>query len=156
MVEHRGWLRVVLALLAVIDLVTGLWAVLDPLGWYKEFPGFGQHWVAGDGPFNRHLALDAGAGFLAVAAALVVALVWARREVIQVALVALLGQDLPHFAFHLVHHPNQSVAYRVVGIGGLGLEALVAGAALVAVSRGINLASPTVPPGDGVSQALEA
>jgi hypothetical protein len=48
------------------------------------------------------------------------------------------------------------VAYRVVGIGGLGLEALVAGAALVAVSRGINLASPTVPPGDGVSQALEA
>jgi hypothetical protein len=156
MIEHPGWFRVVLALLAVIDLVTGLWAVLDPLGWYKNFPGFGQHWVAGDGPFNRHLALDAGAGFLAVAAAMVVALVWARRAVIQVALVAFLGQDLPHFAFHLAHHPNQSVAYRVVGIGGLGLEALVAGAALVAVSRRINLASPTVPPGGRTSQAVEA
>ena len=51
----------------VIDVATGMWALVDPHGWYDDFPGFGHHWVAGQGgTFNEHLASDAGAGFLAV------------------------------------------------------------------------------------------
>ncbi len=67
--------------LAVPQLVTGAWAILRPAGWFADFPGIGPALVAAEPPFNRHLATDAGAGFLAIGVCLAVAVVfgWSRR-----------------------------------------------------------------------------
>jgi hypothetical protein len=34
------WVRIGLVALAVPQAVTGLWAILDPSGWFTEFSGF--------------------------------------------------------------------------------------------------------------------
>lgn len=136
MTERRTWVRVVLALLAIGPLATGLWAVLDPSGWFESFPGLGRAWVVVEGPFNHHLSVDAGAGFLAVGVALVAALVWAKREAIQVALVAFLVHTVPHFLYHLTHPVDELGAVdQVLSTGGLGVQWVLAIAVLVAVSR---------------------
>jgi len=57
--------------------------------------------VSTQGPFNQHLASDAGGGFLAVGVVLLLAAVWMARPAIILALVASLVHDLPHFVFHL-------------------------------------------------------
>jgi hypothetical protein len=61
-----SWVTLVLWLVAVPNIVTGLWAVADPRHWYDTLPGWAPHLVAAHPPFNEHLALDAGAGLLAV------------------------------------------------------------------------------------------
>ena len=95
-------MRLLLAILAAVNLETGLWALLDPGGWFEASPGFGRHWVGVQGPFNEHFAVDAGAGFLAVGIALAVA-VWMRRSALLVALIVLLAHAVPHLAFHVFH-----------------------------------------------------
>jgi hypothetical protein len=58
--------RIGMGVLAVFQLAIGLWAVLDPSGWFRNFPGFGDRLVvAAGGAFNEHLATDAGAAFVA-------------------------------------------------------------------------------------------
>ncbi len=96
-----GWVRLGLVALAIPQLVTGLWAVFDPSGWFDRFPGFDPRLVAAEPPFNAHLASDAGAGFLATGVALLLAAWWAERRVIAVALLSYLGFAIPHFAYHL-------------------------------------------------------
>ncbi len=44
------WVRAGLVYLTAASLVVGLWATLDPSGFYEDFPGGGRRWVAGDGP----------------------------------------------------------------------------------------------------------
>lgn len=95
------WVRFGLIALAVPQLTTGLWAVLDPSGWYEGFPGGGRTWVSVDGPYNHHLAGDAGAGFLATGVVLLLAAVWFERRVVQVALLAMLAFAVPHLLYHL-------------------------------------------------------
>ena len=51
----RGVLRVVLASVAVSDVLTGLTALLTPRGFYDDFP-FGAGWVGLLPPYNEHLA----------------------------------------------------------------------------------------------------
>ena len=131
-------MRVLLAILAAVNLETGVWAVADPGGWFRTYPGFGRHWLTVQGPFNEHLAVDAGAGFLAVGTALAVAAVWMRRSAVVVALIVLLAHAVPHFAFH-VSHPVRglSVVDTVVGVWGIALEALVGVTLLIWVRRGL-------------------
>jgi hypothetical protein len=134
--RERTLVRIGLGYLAVVQLVTGVWALLDPLGWYKSFPGFGRHWVSVTGPYNQHLATDAGAGFLAIGVLAVIALVMADRAVVvQVALVTVLVQTVPHFLFHVVHHEHLSAFDKAAGVGGLGFDAIVAALLLTLVSR---------------------
>ena len=48
-----------LGTLLLISLLTGLWALLAPRSFYDSFPGgSGLHWVAADGPYNRHLVFS--------------------------------------------------------------------------------------------------
>jgi len=120
------WLQLVLMLLALIDIVTGVWAIVSPRGWYDDFPGLGHHWVSVQGPFNEHLASDAGAGFLAVGLALGVAAVVMDRVALLVAAVALLAHSLPHFLFHLLNPASDLHGADVVaGTWGLALEAVI-------------------------------
>ena len=97
------WSRVALALLAVPQLVVGLWAVINPRHFYDHFPGFGPLLVAAEPPFNTHLTSDAGAGFLATGVFVTIAAWWGLRPLDFVAGVSLAAFALPHFAYHLFH-----------------------------------------------------
>jgi hypothetical protein len=91
-----GWLRWVLL---VPVAVTGLWALLAPASFVAGFPGFGLHWVAGDGPFNEHMTLDVGALSLALVGVTVAAGPrWTLGVVIGWELYA-----LPHLTYHVFH-----------------------------------------------------
>jgi hypothetical protein len=139
MIAGRGArlaVRAVLALLALLDIGTGLWAVLAPADWYANFPGLGRHWVVSTGPLNEHLVTDAGAGFLAIGAALLVAALWMARPAIITALAAVLAQGVPHFIFH-ISHPDSALGTIdvVLGVWGIGFECAVALALVVVVAR---------------------
>lgn len=97
------WIRLGLVALAVPQLVTGLWATLDPAGWYAGFPGFGADLVAAEPPYNHHLTTDAGAGFLATAVILLLGALWGRRREVVLALVGYTVLAVPHFLYHAMH-----------------------------------------------------
>jgi hypothetical protein len=142
--ERRAWLRGMIGLLALGHLVAGIWGVVDPVGWYESFPGLGHRWIFGDGPFNRHLAAEAGAGFLAIGVVLVFALVLARNDVMKIALAGYLFHVTPHFLYHLARlaaplRPLDAVLSLTV----LGGQVAVATVALIVVYT----ATPSVSPG---------
>jgi hypothetical protein len=103
--DRADWrVRLGMGLLAVPQLITGLWALIDPHGWFRGFPGFGTRLVIAAGSsYNGHLASDAGAGFLATGIGLVAAVLIARRGAAQVALLAYLSFSIAHFVFHVAH-----------------------------------------------------
>jgi hypothetical protein len=140
--RERILIRVGLAYLALTELTVGIWAVADPSGFYRKFPGFGHHWVSVTGPYNQHLTSDAGAGFLAVGVLLVIAAAMIERTVvIQVALVVFLVHDVPHFLFHVVHHEHLSGFDKVGVVGGLGFGVLLGALLLVVMSRRTRVAA---------------
>lgn len=95
--------RVLLAALAVTTAVVGVWAQFAPRAFYDDFPGWGRHWVAVDGPYNEHLVRDVGGLNLALTVLLVAALVTLRPTVVRVAAVAYLIFAVPHLVYHLHH-----------------------------------------------------
>lgn len=134
--QRRRWLRVGLGYLAAMSLEVGLWATFATRSFYDDFPGFGHHWIAGDGPYNAHLASDAGVGFLAVGAVLLLAAVWLERRVMQAALVAALIHGLPHVVFHL-RHASEALGSvdQALNNGGLLLGTALAAILLIVVTR---------------------
>ncbi len=130
------WLRVGLGYLTVTSAGIGLWAALATRSFYDDFPGFGRAWLAGDGPYNAHLAGDAGVGFLAVGVVLLLAIVWMDARVIQAALLATLVHEVPHLFFHLFH-TNEAIGSldRLLSTGGLAFGVVLAVVMLVAVVR---------------------
>ena len=126
--------RVLLLLVGLIDSATGAWALVDPRGWWNKFPGFGHHWVSGQGGvFNEHLASDAGAGFLAVGLVLIVSALIGSPLAVRLAALALLVHALPHFLFHVAHSPEHlSRGDKAAGTYGLLAEAIIGAVTLVA------------------------
>ena len=102
--EVPAWVRLgMVVMLAVPQLVVGLWAVLAPESWFEDFPGVDPRLVAAEPPFNQHLATDAGAGFLCTAVALLLAAWWGRRQVVLLALATFAAFAIPHLAYHAGH-----------------------------------------------------
>ena len=135
-VQARKWIRAGLVYLTVSFLTVGVWATLDPRGFYDGFPGGGHRWIAGDGPYNAHLTGDAGVGFLAVGVVLLLAAVWMDVRVIQAASAAAVVHGAPHLLFHL-RHPNDALdsVDTALSNGGLAMGCLLALAVLVVVTR---------------------
>lgn len=135
-VLSRKWIRAGLVYLTVSFLTIGVWATLDPRGFYDGFPGGGHRWVAGDGPYNAHLTGDAGVGFLAVGVVLLLAAVRMDIRVVQAASVAAVVHSAPHLLFHL-RHPNDALDSidTAFSNGGLAMGSLLALAILVVVTR---------------------
>jgi hypothetical protein len=122
----RVALRILGGIFGLLDIATGLWAIAAPDNWYRRFPGLGQHWVAGQGPFNEHLVTDAGAGFLAVGVVVLVGVLSGRRTLERLAGVALLMHALPHFLFHLLNpDAHLNTMNTLASTGGLGFEAFI-------------------------------
>ena len=135
----RRWVRVGLVYLTVSFLAVGLWATLDPKGFYDDFPGGGRTWVAGDGPYNAHLVGDAGVGFLAVGIVVLLAAAWMDRRLVQAACVASAVHGALHLLYHL-RHPNDALesADTWLSNGGLAFGVAVAAVVLVTTRSGVN------------------
>ncbi len=99
----KTWVRVGMVVLAVPQLVIGIWAMLAPHSWYQSFPGVEPHLISADPPYNAHLATDAGIGFFCTGVGLLLAAAWGRRSGVWVALVTFLAFALPHALYHAGH-----------------------------------------------------
>lgn len=120
------WARLTLLALAVPQLLTGLWAVANPEGWYRTFPGFGPMLVAAEPPFNAHLATDAGAGFVATGVVAAVAAVWGERRTVLLAAVTLAAFALPHLYFHATQPAEAlTTTQNTANVTALALAALL-------------------------------
>jgi hypothetical protein len=90
-------------ILAVPNLIAGLWGLVAPEHWFDTFPGWAPRLVAAIPPYNEHLATDAAAGLFASGFVAAVAAVWVRREVVIVSMAAYLAFAIPHAVFHLAN-----------------------------------------------------
>lgn len=91
------------ALLALVNLGWGGWAVVDPLGFFRTFPGFGHRWTSAYPPFNDHLVTDLGATFITLGFLLGVGAATADRRLRWLALGATLLFNLLHLSYHATH-----------------------------------------------------
>ena len=125
------WVRIgLVVLLAAPQLVIGLWAMIAPQRWFDSFPGVGPALVAGEPPFNQHLASDVGAAFFATGVALVLAAYWGSRRPVQLALATFVAFTIPHVGYHALNPaPGLSATADVANAGllasGLGWAALL-------------------------------
>ena len=137
------WVRWGLLALAVPQLVTGLWAVFAPRAWFDDFPGVGPALVGAEPPYNQHLATDAGGAFLATGAALLIAVIWPRRQLVTMALVTYLTFAIPHAVYHAAHEaPGLSSAADAANVMLLFVGVVMAAALLWGAWRPAPSASP--------------
>jgi hypothetical protein len=123
-----------LGLLAVVALYTGLWAYFSPTGWYANFPGLGLSWLPQLGPYNEHLAKDAGAMFLALACLTVLALRQVRNtRLVQTTGAVWLVFNVLHFSYHVQHLDMYGTRDQVLNVVFLALLVLLAAVLLVPV-----------------------
>lgn len=124
------WLRIIVVLIAVPNVVAGIWAMVAPQNWFDNFPGWAPYVVAANPPFNAHLATDAGAGLFASGLIMLIALAWRRRDVVILAAVGFLAFNVPHFLFHLFN-PSDALTASEDFQGTFGLALAVVGGAVV-------------------------
>jgi hypothetical protein len=129
--RRRSWVRVGLALLAVIEAFIGTWQYVFPKSFYTNFPT-----VSLDPPFNEHLMSDVGGLTLAMTVVTVFALVWTERRVVVAAMSGYLVFAGSHFFFHLMHFDGFSTS-EALGVGiSLGVQVAFPIGLLIAVGSG--------------------
>jgi len=124
------WVTVGLVLLAVPNLVAGLWGMFAPRSWYDDFPGWAPRLVAALPPYNEHLATDAASGLFAAGVLAAIAVWWRRRDVVLVAMAGYLAFSVPHALFHLAH-PADALTTREDAVNTVSLWAAVVVAGLI-------------------------
>jgi hypothetical protein len=126
-------IRAMLVALAVVGVVTGLWAAFAPRGFYDDFPGGGRSWVSADGPYNEHLVRDFGALSLALAAVTIVALVTLARPAVVAAALAWLVFGVLHLVYHARHLDVYDTGDKVGTMAALAVGVALPLVVLVAV-----------------------
>ena len=112
--------RIIVGLLALTSLGIGLWAAIDPRGFYNNFPGGGRHWVSADGPYNEHLVRDFGDLNLALASVALVAFWRPVRELLIAVGLANIVYGVPHIVYHLRHLDVYDTGDKIANIAALG------------------------------------
>jgi hypothetical protein len=130
--------RIALGVLLLVALGVGLWALPAPRSFYDSFPTSSLHWVATDGPYNRHLVTDVGSLYLALAALTIAAL--ARPALARLTGVVWLVFSVPHWLYHSAHLDLYGTRDKV--LNEVALLAVVALAALLCVPRGRWVGTP--------------
>ncbi len=129
-------MKIVLWLLAIPNILTGLWAILAPQNWFDTFPGWAPAVVAAHPPFNAHLATDAGAGLLTLGVISLSAVILGRRDAVLVAGAGALAFAGPHALYHLFNPADAlTTSENISGTGSLVLTALGAAAVLIGAVR---------------------
>ncbi len=90
--------RLGLALLALDELVVGVWNQVAPESFYAKFPT-----VDLTPPFSEHYARDFGGATLGIAVLLLIAVIRPRPVIVGMAALAYSIFAVPHFVFHLEH-----------------------------------------------------
>jgi hypothetical protein len=130
------WVRLGLVALAMPQLATGTWALVDASHWFDHFPGFAPRLVAAEPPFNAHLAADAGAGFLATAVVLLLAARWGDRRSVVLSLAGYAAFAVPHLVYHAANPaPGLSGAEDAVNVLVLAVGAAAPAVLLWGTSR---------------------
>jgi nucleoside-diphosphate-sugar epimerase len=135
--------------LAVTAAGLGVWATVDPAGFYESFP-FGRGWVAADGPYNEHLIRDFGSLHLALTVLYGAVVLWPERRWVRVAALVALVDAVPHLAYHALNLDPYGTADAVATIAGLAFGILLP-AVMILGTAGASSASdgagaPTVRP----------
>jgi hypothetical protein len=133
----RSIIRLGLVVLALPQALIGLWALIAPSDWFETFPGAGRHWLPAYGAYNEHLATDVGATFIALGLLLLGAAVYLERRLVQVALVAYLAYEIPHFVYHLGADDALSSGDQIVSAVTLALTIVLALALIALTRRGV-------------------
>jgi hypothetical protein len=121
-----------LGFLAVVALYTGVWAYFSPKGWHENFPGFGLSWLPQLGPYNEHLAKDAGAMFLALAVLTIITMRHVRNDrFVRTTGAVWLVFNVLHFGYHVQHLHMYGTRDQVLNV--VTLSALVLLSALLLV-----------------------
>jgi hypothetical protein len=128
--------RIGLVLVAVGNAELGIWGVLAPRSFFRNYPGFGHHWVSALGVYNEHLVRDFAAASLGLSVMLVAAAIWFERRIVLIAGTAFLTATLPHFAYHVTTTESFSTADNAASLGAFVLEMVVVGLAMLTAARG--------------------
>ena len=91
-------LRIGLSLLALIELVLGVWTLFLPESFYDGVPT-----VNLTPPYSEHLFRDFGGATLGLAIVLAAAAIWPETRLVVTALLAYLAFSVPHLVFHAGH-----------------------------------------------------
>ncbi|HEX4759810.1 MAG TPA: hypothetical protein VH256_03375, partial [Thermoleophilaceae bacterium] len=83
--RHRGWIAGLLVVLGAPQGLIGLWALLAPHNFYRNFGLGSDGWVQVLGAYDEHLVRDVGSLFCALAVLMIVAAVRGQRSLSYVA-----------------------------------------------------------------------
>lgn len=134
-IERHG--RAIAGLLVVLgapQALLGLWALLAPHSFYKDFGLGGKGWVATLGAYDEHLVRDVGSLFLGLGVLLIVAAVRGQRSLSMVAAIVWLIFAIPHTIYHLFNLGPYSTGNAIANVITLGWT-VVGGLLVLALLR---------------------
>lgn len=134
-IERHG--RAIAGLLVVLgapQALLGLWALLAPHSFYKDFGLGGKGWVATLGAYDEHLVRDVGSLFLGLGVLLIVAAVRGQRSLSMVAAIVWLIFAIPHTIYHLFNLGPYSTGNAIANVITLGWT-VVGGLIVLALLR---------------------
>src|SRR5215211_4111313 len=117
--------------LAVTSAYVAIWILIAPKNFYDNFPTGSGHWVDGLPPYNEHLERDFGAASLGLTVLAVLAAIWWReRRLVQAAAIVFLVASVPHLIYHLTTTDHYSTSDNVQSLVGLALPVVISGGVL--------------------------
>lgn len=129
------WVRIGLFLLAVTNIFTGVWAVMDPRGWWDSFPGFGHAWVSGFGAYSEHLVRDVGGFFLGFGVLFLIATFFLEKRFAVASQIAWLCFAIPHLIYHMSERGTLSDSDNLLSLEALAFMVALPILLLVAIAR---------------------
>src|SRR5262245_39908748 len=122
--RHQTAIRVGLTALGLVQLVDGLYALLAPSSFYRDFP-LGRGWVEALPAYNEHLVRDVGGLFLATAAVLLAAAWTLERRLVILASASFLIFSIPHTIYHFANLGPYSTGDAIANVIALAATVLV-------------------------------
>jgi hypothetical protein len=129
--RHRTAVGGLLVVLGAPQALIGLWALLAPHSFYKDFGLGSKGWVSTLGAYDEHLVRDVGTLFLGLGVLLIIAAVRGQRSLSVVAAVVWLIYALPHALWHFFNLGPYSAGDAIGNVIALGWQ--VVGGVLVLV-----------------------
>jgi hypothetical protein len=123
----RALLRCALGLLALSAASVGIPALVDPHGFYDDFP-LGEGWVRALPPYNEHLTTDVGALYLGFTVLFAWAAATLQRTLVVPVCVAWSVFSVAHLLFHAGHGEGApDFALQLASLAGVLVLAVAAG-----------------------------
>jgi hypothetical protein len=127
--------RIALLLVGAAQAEVGIWGLIAPKSFFRQFPGGGHHWVSELGVYNEHLVRDYAATELGFAVLLIAAAIWFERRLVLTAGAAFLVATIPHFAYHLTTTGSFSTPDNAASLGSFVLEIVLVGGSMIVAAR---------------------